>query len=162
MTRAEDVDAAIERASRGPRVASDPYWAEVDADDRLLAEEVVRLREAIVRTVAVLDAVDQTRTASIMISAVYRTLGVSGDLTAVRARRAALVSEPVTRTEDVDAAQCGKPVGQRPWWMGLDQWDQCYCLLLPGHDGSCRCKHHLDTPGVDFALTVLDDKENES
>jgi hypothetical protein len=38
-------------------------------------------------------------------------------------------------------AACAKPVGSKPWWMGVDQYDQCYCVLPPGHDGDCACSH---------------------
>lgn len=35
--------------------------------------------------------------------------------------------------------QCGKPVGSKPWWMGVDQYDPCPCTREPDHDGLCEC-----------------------
>lgn len=37
--------------------------------------------------------------------------------------------------------KCGKDVGSRPEWMGVDQYDPCPCLLDLGHDGGCACDH---------------------
>lgn len=36
---------------------------------------------------------------------------------------------------------CGEPVGRKPGWMGVDQWDACPCILKAKHDGVCKCKH---------------------
>jgi hypothetical protein len=44
------------------------------------------------------------------------------------------------RTRQVDPL-CKKDVGTRPYWMGVDQYDACPCLLPKGHDGGCVCKH---------------------
>lgn len=40
--------------------------------------------------------------------------------------------------------ECRQPVGSRPWWMGVDQYDQCYCILSPLHLGKCRCSHGVE------------------
>lgn len=47
----------------------------------------------------------------------------------------------VEAMSDEQEARCRKPVGTKPWWMGVDQYDQCRCLLPPGHDGECACEH---------------------
>lgn len=40
---------------------------------------------------------------------------------------------------------CDKPVGEKPWWMGVDQWDgPCECVLEESHDDECKCSHLLD------------------
>lgn len=38
---------------------------------------------------------------------------------------------------------CNKKVGSKPWWMGSDQYDPCYCLLDKDHDGECKCSHTI-------------------
>lgn len=39
-----------------------------------------------------------------------------------------------------DGGFCKKPVHSRPYWMGVDQWDQCYCAKLREHEGECDCQ----------------------
>lgn len=39
--------------------------------------------------------------------------------------------------------QCNKNVGTKPYWMGVDQYDQCHCVLDDGHDGKCVCSHGI-------------------
>lgn len=41
--------------------------------------------------------------------------------------------------------KCGKPVGSRPYWMGVDQYDQCYCNQTEGHAPPCVCSHGVTT-----------------
>lgn len=38
---------------------------------------------------------------------------------------------------------CGRTVGQRPYWMGDGQWEstKCSCIRPPGHDDECWCEH---------------------
>ena len=38
---------------------------------------------------------------------------------------------------------CNKRVGSRPFWMGVDQYDPCYCLLPAGHKDDCKCEHTI-------------------
>jgi hypothetical protein len=33
--------------------------------------------------------------------------------------------------------------------MGADQYDPCYCLLVAGHDGECKCSHTIDDGATD-------------
>ena len=41
--------------------------------------------------------------------------------------------------------QCGKAVGTRPWWMGVDQYVPCPCILPKGHEGwEHKCIHTID------------------
>ncbi len=40
--------------------------------------------------------------------------------------------------------RCDKPVGSRPSWMGVDQYDPCRCMLARGHLGGCVCEHGTD------------------
>lgn len=39
---------------------------------------------------------------------------------------------------------CNQKVGERPWWMGVYQYDPCYCILDIGHDGECKCSHTIN------------------
>lgn len=38
-------------------------------------------------------------------------------------------------------ARCGVDLGTKPYWMGVDQYDPCPCLLPNGHDGAHVCEH---------------------
>lgn len=42
------------------------------------------------------------------------------------------------------SGKCSGTVGRRPYWMGVDQWDPCLCVLRLNHDGKCRCEHGED------------------
>ena len=38
---------------------------------------------------------------------------------------------------------CPGTVGSRPYWMGVDQYDPCPCILPPGHEGKHACAHDV-------------------
>lgn len=42
-----------------------------------------------------------------------------------------------------DRPKCNKRVNSRPWWMGVDQFDPCFCVLDKNHEGLCICSHGL-------------------
>lgn len=56
--------------------------------------------------------------------------------------------KPSKIAEETDTI-CGKPVGSKPYWLGSDQWDPCYCLLINLHIGDCKCKHMLEEDSDD-------------
>jgi hypothetical protein len=37
--------------------------------------------------------------------------------------------------------KCGSGLGERPGWMGVDQWDPCPCDQPMNHEGDCSCSH---------------------
>lgn len=44
-------------------------------------------------------------------------------------------------------ALCGLPVGSKPSWMGVDQYDPCKCILPTDHEPPCKCSHQVrDSP----------------
>lgn len=42
--------------------------------------------------------------------------------------------------------KCKKDVGKKPYWMSADQYDECPCVELKGHDGACKCSNYPEHP----------------
>ena len=42
---------------------------------------------------------------------------------------------------DTAPEACPLDAGERPYWMGVDQYDPCKCLLTKGHEPPCVCSH---------------------
>lgn len=38
---------------------------------------------------------------------------------------------------------CGVEVSTRPYWMGVDQYDPCLCVLDKGHGDDHQCSHGI-------------------
>lgn len=42
---------------------------------------------------------------------------------------------------ELTTQKCKQPMGTKPWWMGVDQYDPCPCVLPSNHTEDHECKH---------------------
>lgn len=62
-------------------------------------------------------------------------------------------STPAPSPEAGPVKQCGCDTGRRPYWMSIDQYDPCPCVLPGGHDGPHECAGHGETDAHAPALS---------
>jgi hypothetical protein len=50
----------------------------------------------------------------------------------------------ITRTVEISpATRCGHDCGYRPSWMSPGQYDECWCVMGPNHEGDHKCEHDV-------------------